>query len=101
MTQAAIKGTEKEDEGGLGMRGDFIEVDDGPSARTLPVVRIDGPYGAPAEDVFRCEVAVLIGAGIGKWSAWRSLFSHEPLTQASLLSHLFLNTYGIVNAGVL
>jgi len=28
-------------------------------------VRIDGPYGAPAEDVFNVEVAVLIGAGIG------------------------------------
>jgi len=28
-------------------------------------VRIDGPYGAPAEDVFNHEVAVLVGAGIG------------------------------------
>lgn len=27
--------------------------------------QLDGPYGAPAEDVFRSEVAVLVGAGIG------------------------------------
>jgi predicted ferric reductase len=27
--------------------------------------QLDGPYGAPAEDVFRTEVAVLVGAGIG------------------------------------
>jgi len=32
---------------------------------SLPSVRIDGPYGAPAEDVFNGEVAILIGAGIG------------------------------------
>ncbi|KAF8758914.1 NADPH oxidase isoform 1 [Rhizoctonia solani] len=44
-------------------RGEFIEVDS--SNMTLPLVRIDGPYGAPAEDVFESEVAVLIGAGIG------------------------------------
>ncbi|KAH7340433.1 NADPH oxidase [Rhizoctonia solani] len=44
-------------------RGEFIEVDS--SNMTLPIVRIDGPYGAPAEDVFESEVAVLIGAGIG------------------------------------
>jgi NADPH oxidase len=31
----------------------------------MPVLKIDGPYGAPAEDVFHSEVAVLIGAGIG------------------------------------
>lgn len=31
----------------------------------LPVVRIDGPYGAPSEDVFRSDLAVLVGAGIG------------------------------------
>lgn len=32
---------------------------------TLPAVRIDGPYGAPSEDVFRSDLAVLVGAGIG------------------------------------
>jgi PAS domain S-box-containing protein len=31
----------------------------------LPVVRIDGPYGAPTQDVFRFETAVVVGAGIG------------------------------------
>ncbi|GAA5905496.1 hypothetical protein JCM8208_004299 [Rhodotorula glutinis] len=31
----------------------------------LPVIRVDGPYGAPAQDVFKAEVAILIGAGIG------------------------------------
>jgi len=31
----------------------------------LPALRIDGPYGAPAEDVFDNEVAVLVGTGIG------------------------------------
>lgn len=45
-------------------RGEFIEVDS-TGVRELPMVRIDGPYGAPAEDVFESEVAVLIGAGIG------------------------------------
>jgi NADPH oxidase len=31
----------------------------------FPRLRVDGPYGAPAEDVFANEVAVLIGTGIG------------------------------------
>ncbi|KAM0789559.1 hypothetical protein ACM66B_000370 [Microbotryomycetes sp. NB124-2] len=31
----------------------------------LPTIKVDGPYGAPAEDVFKFEVAVLIGTGIG------------------------------------
>jgi NADPH oxidase len=61
MTQAAMKGTEKDNKDGT--RGDFVEIDAG--ALTLPAVRIDGPYGAPAEDVFNVQVAVLIGAGIG------------------------------------
>ncbi|KIM48275.1 hypothetical protein M413DRAFT_61551 [Hebeloma cylindrosporum] len=46
-------------------RGDFVELDPTVSSITLPQVRIDGPYGAPAEDVFNNEVAVLVGAGIG------------------------------------
>jgi NADPH oxidase 1 len=46
-------------------RGDFVELDTSNMSRELPVVRIDGPYGAPAEDVFNVEIAVLIGAGIG------------------------------------
>ncbi|KAF7436738.1 hypothetical protein PC9H_003571 [Pleurotus ostreatus] len=64
MTQAAMKGSEKEQTYGA-TRGDFVEIESGAGSRALPAVRLDGPYGAPAEDVFDCEVAVLIGAGIG------------------------------------
>jgi len=63
MTQAAMKGSEKQDITAMGTRGDFVEIDS--TSVSLPNVRIDGPYGAPAEDVFNVEVAVLIGAGIG------------------------------------
>ena len=37
----------------------------------MPRIRIDGPYGTPAEDVFDNEIAVLIGTGIGvtPWAA--------------------------------
>jgi NADPH oxidase len=65
MTSAAMKGAEIEDKNALGTRGDFVEIESGAASRPLPAVRIDGPYGAPAEDVFDVEVAVLIGAGIG------------------------------------
>ena len=57
-----MKGSEKGDTAG---RGDFVEIDPSLGNRELPVVRIDGPYGAPAEEFSSCEVAVLIGAGIG------------------------------------
>jgi NADPH oxidase len=60
MTKEAMKGKEK----GLD-QGDFVELDTTYSAVTLPAVRIDGPYGAPTEDVFNAEVAVLVGGGIG------------------------------------
>ncbi|KAJ7062049.1 NADPH oxidase isoform 1 [Mycena amicta] len=63
MTNKAMGGTEK-DEKIAGFRGDFIELDSSTTGE-MPVVRIDGPYGAPAEDVFGVEVAVLVGAGIG------------------------------------
>lgn len=41
------------------------------NGQVMPQIRIDGPYGAPAEDVFENEVAVLIGTGIGvtPWAA--------------------------------
>jgi len=64
MTRAAMKGLEKDDKTGF-TRGDFVELDPSVATITLPKVRIDGPYGAPAEDVFSGQVAVLIGAGIG------------------------------------
>ena len=40
--------------------------------QALPALRIDGPYGAPAEDVFDNEVAVLVGTGIGV-TPWASV----------------------------
>jgi len=64
MTQTAMKGVEKDPNYDV-TRGTFIEIDPSKVSITLPQVRIDCPYGAPAEDVFDCEVAVLIGAGIG------------------------------------
>jgi len=66
MTPAAMKGAEVDDKDRLGTRGDFIELDANAATKALPQVRIDGPYGAPAEDVFSVEVAVLVGAGIGE-----------------------------------
>ncbi|KFY77764.1 hypothetical protein V499_02918 [Pseudogymnoascus sp. VKM F-103] len=41
------------------------------NGQQMPKLRIDGPYGAPAEDVFDNEIAVLIGTGIGvtPWAA--------------------------------
>ncbi len=62
MTKAAMKGSYKDEKSDMGSRGDYLELD---GSDSLPAVRIDGPYGAPAEDVFDAEVAVLVGAGIG------------------------------------
>ncbi|KAK6820884.1 NADPH oxidase 1 [Apiospora arundinis] len=39
------------------------------------LLRIDGPYGAPAEDVFDNEIAVLIGTGIGV-TPWASILKN-------------------------
>ncbi|KAJ9646477.1 hypothetical protein H2201_001434 [Coniosporium apollinis] len=41
----------------------------------MPKLRIDGPYGAPAEDVFENEIAVLIGTGIGV-TPWASILKN-------------------------
>ncbi|KAL8838379.1 MAG: hypothetical protein Q9170_002139 [Blastenia crenularia] len=41
----------------------------------MPPIRIDGPYGAPAEDVFDNEIAVLIGTGIGI-TPWASILKN-------------------------
>ena len=42
------------------------QVDVDPSIRrVLPRVYIDGPFGSASEDVFKYEIAVLVGAGIG------------------------------------
>ncbi|PNS17362.1 Superoxide-proteinrating NADPH oxidase heavy chain subunit A [Sphaceloma murrayae] len=55
------------------------------NGQEMPELRIDGPYGAPAEDVFENEVAVLIGTGIGvtPWAAilkniWHLRLSPNP-----------------------
>ncbi|KPI42704.1 Superoxide-generating NADPH oxidase heavy chain subunit A [Cyphellophora attinorum] len=45
------------------------------SGQEMPALRIDGPYGAPAEDVFDNEIAVLVGTGIGV-TPWASVLKH-------------------------
>jgi len=62
LTKAALAASDKDEKNLGASRGDFVEID---SSKALPQVMIDGPYGAPAEDVFNVEVAVLVGAGIG------------------------------------
>jgi NADPH oxidase 1 len=41
----------------------------------MPALKIDGPYGAPAEDVFDNEVAILIGTGVGV-TPWASILKN-------------------------
>lgn len=48
----------------------------------LPAIRIDGAYGAPAEDVFDNEIAVLIGTGIGV-TPWASILKNIYHLRAS------------------
>jgi predicted ferric reductase len=36
-----------------------------PPPVAFPRLLVDGPYSAPAQDVFRFKVVILIGAGIG------------------------------------
>ncbi|KAL4875045.1 ferric reductase NAD binding domain-containing protein [Aspergillus karnatakaensis] len=45
------------------------------NGQQMPKLRVDGPYGAPAEDVFENEVAVLIGTGIGV-TPWASILKN-------------------------
>ena len=45
------------------------------AGQKLPRIKIDGPYGAPAEDVLDNEVAVLIGTGIGI-TPWASILKN-------------------------
>lgn len=45
------------------------------NGQKMPALRIDGPYGAPAEDVFDNEIAVLIGTGIGV-TPWASILKN-------------------------
>lgn len=49
------------------------------NGRNMPTLRVDGPFGAPAEDVLDNEIAILIGAGIGvtPWaSVLKQILSH-------------------------
>lgn len=41
----------------------------------MPRLRVDGPYGAPAEDVFENEISILIGTGIGV-TPWASILKN-------------------------
>ncbi|KAA8649713.1 putative NADPH oxidase (NoxA) [Aspergillus tanneri] len=45
------------------------------NGQKMPSLRVDGPYGAPAEDVFENEIAVLIGTGIGV-TPWASILKN-------------------------
>lgn len=45
------------------------------NGQQMPAIRIDGPYGAPAEDVFDNEIAVLVGTGIGV-TPWASILKN-------------------------
>ncbi|KAI1771165.1 putative FAD binding protein [Hypoxylon cercidicola] len=45
------------------------------NGQQMPMLRIDGPYGAPAEDVFENEIAVLVGTGIGV-TPWASILKN-------------------------
>ena len=58
---------------GLDQNGVFVI--DLANGQTMPKLRIDGPYGAPAEDVFDNEIAVLIGTGIGV-TPWASVLKN-------------------------
>lgn len=48
----------------VGVDGDKQGVDPA-LRRVLPRVYVDGPFGSASEDVFKYEVSVLVGAGIG------------------------------------
>ncbi|KAL9125727.1 MAG: hypothetical protein Q9175_008028 [Cornicularia normoerica] len=45
------------------------------NGQEMPAIRIDGPYGAPAEDVFDNEISVLVGTGIGV-TPWASILKN-------------------------
>jgi NADPH oxidase 2 len=51
---------------GAEVKGVAADSNDDPALRRiLPRVYIDGPFGSASEDVFKFEIAVLVGAGIG------------------------------------
>lgn len=94
MTKAAMAGFEKEGGDGFEIaegRGNFVEIDNAMS-QNLPKVRIDGPYGAPAEDVFKSEVAVLVGAGIGV-TPFASILKREFQCAFDVLLHSLTSSF--------
>ncbi|KAF1956789.1 hypothetical protein CC80DRAFT_65654 [Byssothecium circinans] len=48
-----------------GGKGEKEQPSELPLRQILPRVYIDGPFGSASEDVFKFEIAVLVGAGIG------------------------------------
>ncbi len=66
-TKNPLKDTEMTVAGLSQRSNEFYEVvnSDPSKPALLPEVRIDGPYGAPSADVFKSDLAVLVGAGIG------------------------------------
>jgi len=67
------------------------------NGQQMPALRIDGPYGAPAEDVFNNEIAVLIGTGIGvtPWAAilkniWHLRNGPNPPTRLRRVEFLWI-----------
>lgn len=67
------------------------------NGQQMPAIQIDGPYGAPAEDVFENEIAVLIGTGIGvtPWAAilkniWHLRNSPNPPTRLRRVEFLWV-----------
>ncbi|OLL25548.1 Cytochrome b-245 heavy chain, partial [Neolecta irregularis DAH-3] len=63
--------------------------------RVLPRIMIDGPFGSSSEDVFKYEVALLVGAGIG--NPFRQ-YLEEYLISTFVLGNSNLITYRINNA---
>lgn len=59
--------------------------------KNAPVLCVDGPYGAPAEDLYNYKVAVLVGAGIGVTPAaallksyWFRCYRKAPMSLSKL-----------------
>ena len=57
----------------------------------FPKIKIDGPYGAPSEDLYNYKVAMLIGAGIGVTpaasllkSVWYRYYHKKPMPLSKL-----------------
>jgi predicted ferric reductase len=65
FTRALGKALGCNTERGGGGKGEKDGPSELPLRQILPRVYIDGPFGSASEDVFKFEIAVLVGAGIG------------------------------------